>query len=254
MGATHNSLMVDAKSPVADVMRHEIAIRRICLVLMGTGIVLLALGLYLGFVRHASPALVFGLLGGTTLVFALVLVVLRRPGAPAPKGSQHSTKQPSVPAVARSEPEIAPQPHAVVATQHPAFPAVDPVTAAKVLPVELAVDASSEAKAEPAAHLEAQVKAPPAADLASEVNVPPWPTTPIPLSPASVSEAKLNADLARLMNITLGDIFGLLQAALDKDPDKHPESREHVPGWTGTQAEARAPAVKTDEPAVQTSA
>ena len=120
--------------------------------------------------------------------------------------------------------------------------------------LELAVDASSEAKAEPAAHLEAQVKAPPAADLASEVNVPPWPTTPIPLSPASVSEAKLNADLARLMNITLGDIFGLLQAALDKDPDKHPESREHVPGWTGTQAEARAPAVKTDEPAVQTSA
>ena len=84
----------------------------VCNVFLGLGAGLFALGLYMGFVWHANPALVFGLLGVTTVVFVMVLLVLLKPAAFGFMGSNKVVQQPEVPVNPERESTAVVQPHA----------------------------------------------------------------------------------------------------------------------------------------------
>src|ERR1039457_5853889 len=57
------------------------AVQRACYLLLAGGVVVFAVALYVGFVRHGNSALVFSLLGVTTLVFSFTVFILVKPGA-----------------------------------------------------------------------------------------------------------------------------------------------------------------------------
>ncbi len=113
------------------------SLRKACQVLLAAGALVFAIGLYIGFVRHGNSALVFSLLGVTTLVFALVMAVLVKPGAfafisaspeplaqaaAAPHAEPKSTPQPEPKAEPPDEPKAEPpaEPKAGPAADAPA--------------------------------------------------------------------------------------------------------------------------------------
>jgi len=81
-------------------------LKKACGIFLGLGAVVLTVDLYLGFVKHANSALVFSLLGITTVVFATVLFVLLKPSAFAFLGSAKSAPEPKA--------TVAPEPTAAV--------------------------------------------------------------------------------------------------------------------------------------------
>ena len=68
-----------------------------CNVLLGLGAGLPAFGLYMGFVRHANPAFVFGLLEVDAVVFVVVLFLILKPPAAAPQAAAPQIPHAAVP-------------------------------------------------------------------------------------------------------------------------------------------------------------
>ena len=169
------------------------AVQRACYLLLAGGVVVFAVALYVGFVRHGNSALVFSLLGVTTLVFSFTVFILVKPGAFAFIGAGKDKPPADSDKAQGAEPGADPQPVAE------AVPKSEPEAAptAKVKdepPAESKDEPPAESKGEPPA--ESQVQAAPAAKGAAE--------TPV------------KTDLAILMNTTLGDV---LLAALRNDPE-----------------------------------
>jgi outer membrane biosynthesis protein TonB len=217
-------------------------LKKVCGILLGLGAVILTVDLYLGFVKHANSALVFSLLGITTVVFATVLFVLLKPSAFAFLSSAKSAPEPK--ATVASEPTAAvnPEPEAAVASEPKDAVNPEPEAAVASEPKD-AVNPEPEATvaSEPKDAVEAQPKAEAIPQSETKVESPakPAPQTP----PAAKSEPQLepNTDHGKLLDTTLGDI---LVAALRKDP----ESAGRIFARAVTQADASAPAAKAAEP------
>jgi outer membrane biosynthesis protein TonB len=217
---------MDAEYSMPEPTLLDPALKKVCSILLGLGAAVLTLDLYLGFIKHANSALVFSLLGITTVVFATVLFVLLKPSAFAFLGSAKSAPEPKA--------TVAPEPTAAVNPEPKATVAPEPTAA--VNPEPEATVAS-----EPKDAVEAQPKA--EAIPQPETKVEP-PAEPAPQTrPAAKSEPQLgpNTDLGKLLDTTLGDI---LVAALRKDP----EGAGRIFARAVTQADASAPAAKAAEP------
>jgi outer membrane biosynthesis protein TonB len=217
---------MDAEYSMPEPTLLDPALKKVCSILLGLGAAVLTLDLYLGFVKHANSALVFSLLGITTVVFATVLFMLLQPSAFAFLSSAKSAPEPKA--------TVAPEPTAAVNPEPEATVAPEPTAA--VNPEPEATVAS-----EPKDAVEAQPKA--EAIPQPETKVEP-PAEPAPQTrPAAKSEPQLgpNTDLGKLLDTTLGDI---LVAALRKDP----EGAGRIFARAVTQADASAPAAKAAEP------
>jgi outer membrane biosynthesis protein TonB len=201
---------MDAEYSMPEPIRLDPALKKVCNILLGLGAAVLTLDLYLGFVKHANSALVFSLLGITTVVFATVLFMLLQPSAFAFLSSAKSAPEPKA--------TVAPEPKDVVNPEPEATVASEPKDAVEAQPKAEAIP-QSETKVEPPAE--------------------PAPQTP----PAAKSAPQLgpNTDLGKLLDTTLGDI---LVAALRKDP----EGAGRIFARAVTQADASAPAAKAAEP------
>jgi hypothetical protein len=172
-------MMINPRYSITEATRLESASKNVCNVLLGLGAGLLAFGLYMGFVRHANAALVFSLLGITTVVFAVVLWVLMKPDAFAFMSSARLARQPEGPVNPERESTVA-QPHAAaeIQPQGPAVPRPEVV-----------------------------------------VNSPAEPAPQLPHPVAEGPQPRADEDLVKLMDTTLGDILHLLQSALRKDSE-----------------------------------
>jgi outer membrane biosynthesis protein TonB len=217
-------------------------LKKVCGILLGLGAVILTVDLYLGFVKHANSALVFSLLGITTVVFATVLFVLLKPSAFAFLGSAKSAPEPKATVAPEPTAAVNPEPKATVAPEPTA--AVNPEPKATVAPEPTAaVNPEPEATvaSEPKDAVEAQPKAETIPQSETKVESPaePAPQTP----PAAKGEPQLgpNTALGKLLDTKLGDI---LVAALRKDP----EGAGRIFARAVTQADASAPAAKAAEP------
>jgi outer membrane biosynthesis protein TonB len=217
---------MDAEYSMAEPTLFDPALKKVCRILLGLGAAILTLDLYLGFVKHANSALVFSLLGITTMVFAAVLFVLLKPSAFAFLGSAKSAPEPKA--------AVAPEPTAAVNAEPAVAVAPEPTAAVNAEPAAAVAP-------EPTAAVEAQPKAAaiPQSETKAESPAEPAPQT----TPAGKSGPQLepNADLGKLLDTTLGDI---LVAALRKDP----EGAGRIFARAVTQADASAPAAKAAEP------
>src|SRR5208283_3491262 len=77
----HDANMTAAEDSMPEPKPLAPPLQKACHLLLAAGALVFAVGLYLGFVKHANSALVFSLLGVTTLVFGVVMLVLLKPGA-----------------------------------------------------------------------------------------------------------------------------------------------------------------------------
>jgi hypothetical protein len=186
-------------------------LKKACGIFLGLGAVVLTVDLYLGFVKHANSALVFSLLGITTLVFATVLFMLLRPSAFAFLASAKS--EPEASAAVNPEPKASVGPESASAVESQPMPAAIPQSIAAPIPQPETNEVEPAAESAPQA------------------------------LPATKSEAELepNTDLGKLLDMTLGDI---LVAALRKDP----ESAGRIFARAVAQADASAPAAKAGAP------
>jgi hypothetical protein len=170
------------------------ALEKVCYVLMAVGAVMLAFGLYMGFVQHANSAVVFLSLGVTAAAFGTVLFVLLKPHAFAFLSRATSVPQP------KAEPQPQPQPEA---NTQPQFEAKDaPVPGLKAVPSPESNDvpppnSKTEPRPESSAEPPTQAKA------------------QISRGAKSGSQDEASTDVLTLFDMTLGDI---LLAALRKDP------------------------------------
>ena len=201
---------MDAEYSMPEPTLLDPALKKVCSILLGLGAAVLTLDLYLGFIKHANSALVFSLLGITTVVFATVLFMLLQPSAFAFLSSAKSAPEP--------EATVAPEPTAAVNPEPEATVASEPKDAVEAQPKAEAIP-QPETKVEPPAEPAPQTR------------------------PAAKSEPQLgpNTDLGKLLDTTLGDI---LVAALRKDP----EGAGRIFARAVTQADASAPAAKAAEP------
>ena len=201
---------MDAEYSMPEPTLLDPALKKVCSILLGLGAAVLTLDLYLGFVKHANSALVFSLLGITTVVFATVLFMLLQPSAFAFLSSAKSAPEPKA--------TVAPEPTAAVNPEPKATVAPEPKDAVEAQPKAEAIP-QPETKVEPPAEPAPQTR------------------------PAAKSEPQLgpNTDLGKLLDTTLGDI---LVAALRKDP----EGAGRIFARAVTQADASAPAAKAAEP------
>jgi hypothetical protein len=111
-------------------------LQKACYMLFVAGVLVFALGLSFGFAEHANPVLVYFLLAATTLLFALVVAMLLKPGAFAFIGDGAAKPQSGddcAPAV-----QAGPEPHREAAVLQPgsdekssAEPSVEVAPAAK---------------------------------------------------------------------------------------------------------------------------
>jgi hypothetical protein len=159
---------MDAEYSMAEPTLLDPALKKVCRILLGLGAVILTLDLYLGFVKHANSALVFSLLGITTMVFAAVLFVLLKPSAFAFLGSAKSAPEPKA--------AVAPEPTAAV-------------------------------NAEPEAAVEAQPKAAAIPQSETKVESPADPAPQTTPAAKSGPQLEPNADLGKLLDTTLGEIL-----------------------------------------------
>jgi hypothetical protein len=185
------------------------AVQRACYLLLAGGVVVFAVALYVGFVRHGNSALVFSLLGVTTLVFSFTVFILVKPGAFAFIGAGKDKPPADSDKAQGAEPGADPQPVAE------AVPKSEPEAAPTA---KVKDEPPAESKDEPPA--ESQVQAAPAAKGAAE--------TPV------------KTDLAILMNTTLGDV---LLAALRNDP----EGAGQIFARAITQAEVAVPVAEAQQ-------
>ena len=163
---------------------------RACYILLAVGAVVLAFGLYMGFVRHANSTVVFVSLGVTTAAFGTVLFVLLKPHALAFLS----------PATAVPEPKAEPQPDANNEVQFEAKDAPGPELEAVPSPKSDDVpppDSKAGPRPEDGAEPPAQVKA------------------QIGRGTKSEPQDEASTDVLTPLDMTLGDI---LLAALRKDP------------------------------------
>jgi hypothetical protein len=172
-------MMINPRYSMTEATRLASVRNNVCNVLLGLGAGLFAFGLYMGFVRHANPALVFSLLGVTTVVFAVVLWVLLKPEAFAFMSSARLARQPEGPVNPERESTVA-QPHA----------------AAEIQPKDSTIPRSEVV-----------------------VRLPPEPAPQLSHPVAEGPQPGANEDLVKLMDTTLGDILHLLQSALRKDSE-----------------------------------
>jgi hypothetical protein len=212
--------IVDAEYSMFESKLFDPAHQRACYILLAVGAVVLAFGLYLGFVRHANSAVVFVSLGITTAVFGTVLFVLLKPHAFAFLSPAASVPQP------KAEPQPQPQPEA---NNEPQFEAKDaPVPELKDVPSPSSSDVPPpDSKAGP--RLEDGVEPP------AQVKV------QIGRGTKSEPQDEASSDVVAPLDMTLGDI---LLAALRKDP----QGAGRIFARAIVQADVPIAAVKAAEP------
>src|ERR1019366_5415343 len=114
---THCGIIMDAEYSMPEPIRLDPALKKVCNILLGLGAAVLTLDRYLGFVKHANSALVFSLLGITTVVFAPVLFMLLQPSAFAFLSSAKSAPEPKATVAPEPKDVVNPEPEATVASE-----------------------------------------------------------------------------------------------------------------------------------------
>lgn len=163
-----------------------------CYILLAVGAVMLAFGLYMGFVQHANSAVVFFSLGVTTAAFGTVLFVLLKPHAFAFLSPATSVPQ------SKAEPQ--PQPEA---NTEPQFEAKDAAVS------ELKDVPSPESNDLPPPNSKAGPRPETGAEPPAQVKA------QISRGAKSEPQDEANTDVVPLFDMTLGDI---LLAAIREDP------------------------------------
>ena len=185
----HDANMTVAGFSILESKSLDPPLRKACHVLLAAGALVFALGLYVGFVKHGNSALVFSLLGVTTLVFAMIMFVMLKPDVFAFGGSHTATAQSAPPADTESAPAAEPSPEPAAVTA--AVPESEPEALPQAEP-------EAPPQSAPKGKSPAESQAQPAAANTSE------------------PENRAKTDLSILLNTTLGDV---LLAALRNDPE-----------------------------------